>query len=102
MNFSNLTECLDFFKDEETCIAYLEQQRWGGTVACPFCGVINLYRTNRGFKCREKACGKKFTVKVGTIYKNSKISLGIWFAISYLILSSKKGVSNLQIHRQLG
>jgi len=102
MNFNSLTECLDFFKDEETCIAYLEAQRWHGTPACPFCGVINPYRTNRGFKCREKLCGKKFTVKVGTIYENSKISLCNWFAIGYLVLSSKKGVSSLQIHRQLG
>jgi transposase-like protein len=102
MNFSNLTECLDFFKDEETCIAYLEQQRWGGTPACPFCGVVGAYRTNRGFKCKDKACGKKFTVKVGTIYENSKISLRTWFAAGYLCLSSKKGVSSLQIHRQLG
>ena len=45
----NLTECLDSFKEEATCIAYLEQQRRGGTPACPFCGVmINPYRTNRG------------------------------------------------------
>jgi len=102
MNFNNLTECLDFFKDEEVCIAYLEQQRWHGTPACPFCGVINPYRTNRGFKCREKLCGKKFTVKVGTIYENSKISLRNWFAANYLLLSSKKGISSLQLHRQLG
>lgn len=101
-HFKNLTECLDYFKDEETCIAYLEQQRWGGTPACPFCGVINPYRTNRGFKCREKACGKKFSVKVGTIYENSKIPLRTWFAAGYLCLSSKKGVSSLQISRQLG
>jgi len=102
MNFNNLTECLDFFKDEETCIAYLEEQRWHGTPACPFCGVVNPYRTNRGFKCREKLCGKKFTVKVGTIYENSKITLRNWFAANYLLLSSKKGISSLQLHRQLG
>jgi transposase-like protein len=102
MNFKNLTECLDYFKDEAVCVAYLEQQRWGGTPACPFCGVINPYRTNRGFKCREKICGKKFTVKVGTIYENSKISLRNWFAAGYLCLSSKKGISSLQLSRQLG
>jgi transposase-like protein len=101
-NFTTLTECLDYFKEEETCIAYLEQQRWGGTPACPFCGVIDPYRTNRGFKCSEKTCGKKFSVKVGTIYENSKIPLRTWFAAGYLCLSSKKGVSSLQIHRQLG
>lgn len=102
MNFKNLTECLDYFADEQVCIAYLEHQRWGGTPACPFCGVVDPYRTNRGFKCRDKACGKKFTVKVGTIYENSKVSLRNWFAAGYLCLSSKKGISSLQLHRQLG
>ena len=102
MNFKTLTECLDYFKEEAVCIAYLEQQRWGGTPACPFCGVIDPYRTNRGFKCRAKECGKKFTVKVGTVYENSKIPLRTWFASIYLCLSSKKGISSLQLSRQLG
>lgn len=101
-NFKTLIELLDFFKDEETCIAYLEQQRWGGTPACPFCGVVDPYRTNRGFKCREKACHKKFSVKVGLIYENSKIPLRTWFAAIYLCTSSKKGISSLQLGRQLG
>lgn len=100
--FTNLTQLLDFFKDEETCKAYLEQRRWGGTPACPFCGVINPYRTNRGFKCREKTCGKKFSVTVGTVYENTKISLRTWFAAIYLCTSSKKGISSLQAGRQLG
>lgn len=100
--FKTLPQLFDFFKDEETCIAYLEQQRWGGTPACPFCGVINPYKTNRCYKCSDKACHKKFTVKVGTIYENSKISLRIWFAAIYLCTSSKKGISSLQASRQLG
>src|ERR1700749_3597781 len=102
MNFNNLTECIDYFKDEATCVAYLEQQRWGGTPACPFCGVVDPYRTNRGFKCRDKQCGKKFTVKVGTVYENSKIPLRTWLTAYYLCLSSKKGISSLQASRQLG
>jgi transposase-like protein len=100
--FKTLIQLLDFFKDEDTCIKYLEQQRWGNTPACPHCGVINPYRTNRGFKCRDKQCHKKFTVKVGTIYENSKIPLRTWFAAIYLCTSSKKGISSLQASRQLG
>jgi len=102
MNFKTLTECLDCFKEEAVCLAYLEQQRWGGIPACPFCGIVDPYRTNRGFKCRAKECGKKFTVKVGTVYENSKIPLRTWFASIYLCLSSKKGISSLQLSRQLG
>ena len=92
--FKNLTQLLDFFKDEETCKAYYEKARWGGNVACLHCGSIKMYRTNRGFKCGEKECYKKFSLSVGTIFENSKISLRIWFAAMYLCTTSKKGISS--------
>ena len=100
--FKNLTQLLDFFKDEETCRAYYEQQRWAGNVACPHCGSIKVYRTNRGFKCGEKVCAKKFSLTVGTIFENSKIGLRTWFAAMYLTTTSKKGISSLQLAEQLG
>jgi transposase-like protein len=101
-HFKTLPELFDYFNDEEICRQYLEQHRWGGIPACPFCGVINPYRTNRGFKCREKSCGKKFSVTVGTVYENSKIPLRIWYGAIYLCTSSKKGISSHQASRQLG
>jgi transposase-like protein len=101
--FKNLTQLLDFFKDEEVCKKYYEQQRWGGNIACPHCGNAGkIYRTNRGFKCGEKLCAKKFSVISGTIFENSKIGLRTWFAAMYLISTSKKGVSSLQLAEQLG
>lgn len=102
MNFKNLIHLFDYFKDEQVCRQYLEQERWSGAPECPFCGCIKVYRTNRGFKCADKFCAKKFTVTVGTIFENSKVPLRTWFAAIYLCTSSKKGVSSLQIHRQLG
>lgn len=102
-NFKNLTELLDFFKDDETSKAYYEQLRWGSTPACPHCGNAGkIYRTNRGFKCGEKTCLKKFSVISGTIFENTKISLRLWFAAMYLISTSKKGVSSLELAEQLG
>lgn len=102
MNFKNVTQLLDYFKDEETCKAYLEQKRWGGVPSCHHCGSVYVYRTNRGFKCGEKQCGKKFSVISGTIYESTKLPLRIWFAAIYLCTSSKKGISSLQASRQLG
>lgn len=102
MQFKNLKQLFDTFKDEETCKAYLEQQRWNGAPECPFCACTKVYRTNRGFKCGDKFCAKKFTVTVGTVFENSKISLSIWFAAIYMATSSKKGISSLQLSRQLG
>lgn len=100
--FKTLPQLLDFFKDEETCKAYYEQQRWGGNVACPHCGSLKVYRTNRGFKCGEKECYKKFSLTVGTIFENSKIPLRTWFAAMYLCTTSKKGISSVQLSEQLG
>ncbi|AYD48268.1 IS1595 family transposase [Arachidicoccus soli] len=61
-----------------------------------------MYRTNRGYKCANKECYKKFSVTVGTIFENSKVALRTWFAAMYLVSTSKKGVSSLQLAEQLG
>jgi transposase-like protein len=100
LHFKSLPKLLDYFKDNTTCIEFLEQQRWGKTPICPFCRSKQIYRTNRGFKCKE--CTKKFSVTVGTIFENSKIKLTTWFAALYLCTANKKGVSSLQLHRDLG
>lgn len=102
-SFKNLHELLDFFKDETICKEYYEQKRWGGNPACPHCGNAGkIYRTNRGYKCGEKTCYKKFSVISGTIFENTKIGLRVWFAAMYLISTSKKGISSLQLAEQLG
>ena len=101
-NFKNLIQCLESFKDEETCIDSLEDKRWGGNPVCPHCETENLYRTNRGFKVSYKDCHKKFTVKVGTMLESSKISLKNWFAAIYIFTEHKKGISSHQFSRDLG
>lgn len=100
--FKTLPELLDFFKDEKVCIAYLQQKLWNGNPTCPFCGTDKAYKTDRGYKCRNKECYKKFTAKVGTIYENSKIPLRTWFASIYLCTAHKKGISSCQLARDLG
>ncbi|MGD2035073.1 MAG: IS1595 family transposase [Bacteroidales bacterium] len=101
MNFKSLIELLDFFKDEETGIKYFENIRWNGNITCPHCGSEKPYRTNRGFKCSDKECHKKFTVRTGTIFENSKIPFRVWFAAIYLATTSSKGISSIQLARQL-
>ena len=99
--FKSLIQVLDFFKSEETCISYLGQSRWGETPTCPHCANVGAYVTNRGFKCKAKECGKKFTVTTGTIFESTKISLRTWFAAMYLCTAHKKGISSLQLSRDL-
>lgn len=102
MNFKSLPQLLDYFKDEKTCIEYYESIRWDGKPVCPHCGSDNPYKTARGYKCSNSQCYKKFTVKVGTIFQSSKISLRTWFAAIYLATTSKKGISSVQLSVQLG
>lgn len=97
MNFKSLPQLLDYFKEEKTCIKYYEKLRWNGKPVCPHCSTDKPYKTNRGYKCSNNECHKKFTVKVGTIFENSKIPFRIWFAAIYLCTAHKKGISSVQL-----
>ncbi|MFP5043077.1 IS1595 family transposase [Parasediminibacterium sp. JCM 36343] len=102
--FKSILEFQKEFSTEEKCREYLEQQRWDGTPACPFCGSINVCRFANGkiFKCREKECRSKFSVTVGTIYENTKIPLTKWFFATYLLAVHSKGISSLQLASFIG
>jgi ribosomal protein L37AE/L43A/transposase-like protein len=102
--FKSILEFQKEFSTEEKCREYLEQQRWNGTPACPFCGSLNVCRFSNGkiFKCREKQCRQKFSVTVGTIYENTKIPLAKWFLATYILAVHSKGISSLQLATWLG
>lgn len=95
------------FPTDDACKQYLVNRRWPNGVHCPRCGNVDVYPvTNRPFhwqctKCAEKG-GYRFSVLVGTIFENTNIGLRTWFKVIYLMLTSKKGVSALQIQRMMG
>lgn len=99
--FKNVVQLLDYFQDDNTCKLFLANQRWGDQICCPHCGNAGkIWTTNRGYRCTE--CDKKFSVTTGTFYENTKIKLRYWFAAIYLLSAHKKGISSLQLHRDLG
>ncbi len=101
--FKNVLQVLEYYKDNETCISLLEQEIWLGKPKCPHCGnQEKSYKTNRGYRCANKECQKKYTVTVGTIFENTKIPMKYWFAAIYLITAHKKGISSHQLSRDLG
>jgi transposase-like protein len=103
--FTNLKQLFAHFSDEKTCLAYLEQQLWGGKPVCPHCGSERVYRLANGkqFKCgNKKTCDKQFNVKTGTIYENTKVPLSTWFGAIWLLTAHKKGISSYQVARDLG
>ena len=99
--FNSLIAIAEYFSSEDICKATIAQQRWGnGEVVCPYCGSTHCHKCSDGrYIC--KSCQNKFSVLVGTIFENTKISLRKWFMAMYLISSHKKGVSSCQLARDI-
>lgn len=91
------------YNDELTCIELIRKIRFSDGVYCPHCGNAGkIYVTNRGYKCGEKTCLKKFNAKAGTVFENSKTPLMKWFFLIYFIASNKKNISSRQWAKNLG
>lgn len=100
--FDSLITLLNYLNTEQKYIDYLALQRWGNSVSCVHCShdkVYTLKGKNKRFKCFS--CRKKFSVRSGTIFENSKIVLTPWFAAIYLVAFHKERISSLQLMRAL-
>lgn len=103
-SFSNLADMERAFPDEKACIDHFRTIRWPDPeqIVCPHCGVIAKHYTlaDNTHKCRD--CRKKFSVRNGTIFDDSKIRLRKWFIAVFLATSHKKGISSCQLARDIG
>lgn len=94
------------FPDDDACKAYLVARRWPMGVHCPRCGNAEVYALKtRPFHWQCQACaesGYRFSVLVGTIFENTNYPLRTWFRVIHMMLTSKKGISALQVHRTIG
>ncbi len=94
------------FPDESACRTYLQENRWPEGVRCPRCDNANVYELSikeHHWQCAEcSESGYRFSVLVGTIFENTNKPLRDWFRVMHLMLSSKKGISALQIFRVMG
>ena len=101
--FKNLIQLLEYFAEDKTCREYLELIRWNGKLACPYkdCGHDHIFRYSDGVRFKCAKCQRQYSVKVGTIFEDSKITLRKWYAAIYLITSHKKGISSHQLGRDI-
>jgi transposase-like protein len=98
----NLLDFYTTFSTEQACRDFLEQARWKNEIICPKCGVIgNAYKFKNGRLYKCGACRQQFTVRIGTIFEDSKISLQKWLLAIYLSTSLKKGISSIQLAKYL-
>ena len=93
--------------DELAAVEFLEKQRWGNDPACVKCGSVEVYKMkdaktgerNRRYLWRCKDCKEQYTVRIGTVYEESRIDLRHWCYAFWRACTSKKGVSALEIKR---
>jgi transposase-like protein len=95
------------FTTEDDCAAYLVSHRWPDGVHCPRCGSVEISAvTTMAFRWQCTACAPetsyRFSHIVGTVFENTNKSLREWFRVIHMMMTSKKGVSALQIQRVMG
>ena len=90
------------FPDEETARVYLESRLWPKGVTCPTCaGQDRITPRKAGFhRCNK--CQLDFTIRTGTIFERSHIPLHKWLYAMYLLVTARKGVSSMQIAKEIG
>ena len=99
-DFNSILELIQAFPNQQSCIDHLEALRWNGNVVSPFDETSKVYNC-KGNKYKCKNTGKYFNVKTDTIFDNTKIELQKWFLGIWLVTSHKKGISSLQLGRDL-
>lgn len=92
-------DLIQAFPTEQSCIEHLEKIRWNGNVVSPFDASSKVYKTKAGYQCKNT--GKNFNVKTNTIFDNTKLPLVKWFLAIWIATSHKKGISSLQLGRDL-
>ena len=98
---NSLLSIITHFKDKKTCLDFIVEKRWGSNPFCPHCYDDEIYKfkTRYIFKC--KGCKKQFSPLKKTIFDNSKIQLTKWMAAIYLHTSHKKGISSIQLSKDI-
>lgn len=98
-----LMEITRYFSDPQVCVDTVASLRWpDGKPVCPKCGGLAHYylATQARWKC--KACSKQFSVKVGTIFEDSPVTLDKWLVALWMLVNCKNGVSSYEIAAHIG
>lgn len=99
-------ELMEKFPSEVEAKRYLEKKRWDGKPVCPHCNAVEKqYRFTKDgvegyYLC--SSCKKNYTVRTGTIFERSHVPLHKWIFAFYLVVTSRKGISSLQLSKQIG
>lgn len=98
---TSLYQFFEAFPDEQAAIDHLRAIRWRDGAFCPYCNSKRVmhFSDKRTHKCHD--CRQRFSIKVGTIFEDTKLPLRKWFAAVWLITSHKKGIASTQLAKDL-
>ena len=100
-HFDSLFDLMDALPDEQACIDHLRSIRWKDGEFCPHCGSNKVYHFSdrKTFKCGD--CKDRFSIKVGTIFEDTKLPLRKWFMAIWLITNHPKGIASTTLAKDL-
>jgi transposase-like protein len=90
------------FPDQESARVYLESILWPDGPKCSICHSTKRITTRKGGFYRCLACKDDFTVRTGTIFGRSHVPLHKWLYAIYLLVTSRKGISSMQLGKEIG
>ena len=99
---TTLQQAAQYFSDEHACIQFVAKMRWPDGVTCPQCQAMNVPYVKSRFIWQCKGCRKQFSVKAGTIFEHSPITLSKWMCAMWLLVNGENGISSYEVARSIG
>jgi len=100
--FNGILDFLQMYGNEQKCVELLEKIRWNGKPICFHCGNSEgIYRLQGGKLLKCSKCRKRFSVRQGTIFEESRLPLSKWYYAIYIFSNHKKGISSVQLAKDL-
>ena len=90
------------FPDNESARVYLEARLWPSGPRCPVCAGLDRITTREDGYYRCNKCAEDFTVRTGTVMERSHVPLHKWLYAMYLLVTARKGISSLQLSKEIG
>lgn len=100
--FKTLAQFMAYFKDEATCVEHFTAARFRNGEYCPHCKHGEIYKFSNGKRYRCASCKQDFTIRTKSIFGESKLPIQKWYIAIYLLSTSGKGISSVQLAKQVG
>jgi transposase-like protein len=99
----SLLQATRYFADPDVCVDFVAAMRWPEGIVCPHCQGkrVSYLSSRRIWKCMAKECHKQFSVKTGTVFEDSPISLDKWLTATWLVVNCKNGISSYEIAKDM-